>query len=182
VELGIARGKDEFKYGISMFANSIFDRIERKNTASSYINIMESGINGIETYFRAQPLENLSIFAGYAYTVAKEVYPQFTGRNDNELEYVPGNKWDFILNYMPVPGLKVNLLGMVNGRMYAYDENGAQLTINAYTLWNARVSYNVIENTTLSVSLNNILNSNYAEEPGYPQEGRSIIGTIDLLY
>ncbi len=159
------------------------------------INVSKESTSGVDVsaHLRfATPIGQLGLSGSYTH-VLDHTYVRYTG--DAELSklaydsdyYIPRNKASFSVN-LAHGAWKINVDGNYVGRLPNYDETAF---VKSYTTYNASVAYDINEKLTLSLAIDNVLDtspvhdSTWASYPYYNANwydgvGRS--GFLQLTY
>ncbi len=157
----------EFKLNTNFRISGLFFSREETNTVlwidGGYQNA-EDVLNarGVEIELNATPLENLSITANYAFTEYKES----TARR------IPKHKGNLQLGYNFSKTTFASL-----SYQYVHDrfENSFVPLLDSFSLVNLYASHTVLKNKMkLFAGIDNILNEDYEDVPGYVTKGRNV--------
>jgi vitamin B12 transporter len=162
--------------GIKYFSNEFKDLIDFDDATSKYVNIAKAESNGIEASVSAQPMDDLTIKAGYTYTGTED---KTTGE---ELLRRPKDKSSLNVNYRFLGKGNVNLGILYVGKREDIDNLGERVSLGGYTLVNLAASYDITKNLQLSGYVNNLFNKYYEEVWGYGTEGISAGGGFKVSF
>jgi vitamin B12 transporter len=154
------------------YFNMIFDdRIDYDFATSTYSQLSgETKTSGVESYVGLSPMTNLDMTLSYTYT----------GSNDpqgNQLPLRPYNKYRLNTRYRFFEKALLNLdIQYVDRRStsYASDVSGNSVAyLDAYTLVNASLSYQIAKNMEIYGRIDNLFNTYYEEVWSYATPGVS---------
>ncbi|HUU51433.1 MAG TPA: TonB-dependent receptor [Candidatus Heimdallarchaeota archaeon] len=160
--------------GLTYFSNTFEDLIDYDFT-QGYINISKAHTQGAEVTFSARPLPDLSLFATYTRTEAKNT------ETDEYLLRRPKDKFTARLDWGFLGRANIHVSMIYVGEredLYWLDWTPTPVTLESYTLLNAAGFYDVFESLELFLRLDNILNTDYETIKGYGTAGFSIYGGI----
>ncbi len=157
----------EFKLNDNFRVTGLFFNREEKNTVlwlnGGYLNATE-GLNarGVEVEVNTTPIEKLSITANYAFTEYKESLAR----------RIPKHKANLQLGYDFSKATFASL-----SYQYTHDrfENSFVPLLESFSLVNLYVSHTALKNKIKFFGgLDNILNEDYEDVPGYATKGRNV--------
>ncbi|NMH86641.1 TonB-dependent receptor plug domain-containing protein [Flavivirga algicola] len=157
----------EFKLNNNFRITGLFFNREEKNTVlwvnGGYLNATDKlNVRGIEVEVKATPLEKLSLTANYAFTEYKESLAR----------RIPKHKGNLQLGY---DFSKTTFASL--SYQYTHDrfENSFVPLLESFSLFNLYVSHNTLKNKIkLFGGIDNILNEDYQDVPGYVSKGRNV--------
>jgi iron complex outermembrane receptor protein len=186
-EVGVKYQPEAFP---ALFTASIFeltkDNMTKRNPATLLQEtIGEVKVRGIELEARAEVLENLSITASYAYMMSEIVENGVLANKGNQLSFVPNHSASLWLDYaVPSVGsmgdLTVGVGARYAGGHYLNDANTQSAP--ASIEFDAALTYELQENTTLELNVKNIFDEKHVAYGGFGADfynpGRSITATL----
>lgn len=131
------------------------------------INIDKSSSKGVELSVSVNPVEFLSVFANYTYTISKD------DKTDEDLLRRPRHKYSAGISVLIMQKTDVSLTYDYTGKRYD-TYNYIPVKVDSYSTVNAVVNINATENTTIFVRIDNILNKEYEEVKGYDAGGINV--------
>jgi iron complex outermembrane receptor protein len=145
------------------------------NTLSTYYNAGEAQDKGVEVEVKQQVLSNLDIFGNYTY--AHNVFTENSSIPTSVGKFVPGvaeHTAHLGLDYS-INKLTATLEANYSSKVYRQADNsdtvnGVQGSYDPFTVYNAKLSYRLLENGTIHVGVNNIFDNKYYAI--YQQVGR----------
>ncbi len=157
----------EFKLNNNFRVSGLFFTREEKNTVlwinGGYLNATDKlNARGVEIEANASPIEHLSITANYVFTEYKE----------SEARRIPKHKANLQLGYNFSNTTFASL-----SYQYVHDrfENSFVPLLDSFSLINLYASHNVMRNKIrLFAGIDNILNEDYEDVPGYVTKGRNV--------
>lgn len=155
------------------FFNKVDNLIERAARHSDFSNISAAELKGIEIN-ATRRYKDGAIRLGYAYLHAIDKEPELIGRIKDELPYTPKHKMDLEVRFTTEFGVEFCFLSSFNGESYYYTESGAQHSVGSYWVHNLQATRKIFNKFLAFISAKNILDTNYEEEKGFPQPGRTI--------
>lgn len=151
----------------------------------------EKQIQGVELSAIGNLTDNWSIFAGYSYLdTSVEEGPAVAQDGTDNLTYTPGNSFTAWTTYRFGSGLMLGGGAIYSGEMHRGTDGavGTPTYTEAYTLVNAVASYEVTNNITLRVNINNLFDKEYVSainKSGYrytPGSPRTILIGADIVF
>jgi len=177
--LGVSRPFSTYaKAGLSLFYYDITDMITKDGEThlGTNYNLGNAQLSGVEVNGEVYPLDGLILRADYTYEDARN---RSAGRVTDNVTYVPNHKLDFEVQYLvPMVKTKLNLNMIYVGETYSQlptpsSPTQATLKTSDYTIFNFKVTQPFLKYFEAYVAVNNIFDTNYAPEVGYPAPGRS---------
>jgi iron complex outermembrane recepter protein len=177
--LGVSRPFSTYaKAGLALFYYDISDLITRDAPPpiSTYVNYGSVQMAGFEVDGEVYPLDGLTLRADYTYEDARN---RSAGRVSDNVTYVPVHKMDIEIQYLiPQVKTRINCNMIYVGESFSQlptpsNPTQATLKMGDYTILKAKVSQPFLKYFEAYVAVNNILDTNYAPEFGYPAPGRS---------
>jgi len=144
----------------------------RASSSYRFHNIDEAQLQG----FEASSVFN---FNRYFSADLSYCYLYSPGTSTEILEEVPQNKIRFALS------IKTEFRTNLNYEFVFFDERTTYVSsknLDSYTLHNVNISYLLLDFLKLRAELNNITDTNYEEELGYPSAGRTFIFGATLTF
>ena len=147
--------------------------------------IGEVRVRGLDIEAKAELADNISLTAAYAYMDSEVVESGTTGINGNRLSLVPkhvASVWvDYTLAGNGTRGdMTFGLGARFNGQLYAEDANN--FSIGGNTIFDAAYSYQVNDNTELSLNVSNLFDREYVAYTGWGADfynpGREVSATL----
>jgi iron complex outermembrane receptor protein len=186
-EAGVKYQPDAFP---GMFTAAIFELTKNNITRTNPVTrlsetIGEVKVRGLELEARAEILENVSLTAAYAYMMSEIVENGTTGNVGNQLSFVPNHSASLWLDYS-VPAIG-NLGEMTFGVGARYSGGYFLNDANTQTApssieFDAALTYEIQENTTLELNVKNIFDEKHVAYGGFGADfynpGRSITATL----
>ena len=186
--LGISRNFGSFARGeLALFVHDFDNFITRPSADLDAIleNFGEIRFQGFELTGEVNPAKDLAIWAGYTYNGARD---RSEGRATNRVVNVPEHKVDVGVNYtIPYIRTRLDLTGLYLGEVFAQlptadrpDQEVIQLA--DYFIMNLRVSKIFAKHFEAYVAVNNIFDSDYEPETGFPAPGRNFYVGLAARY
>lgn len=160
------------------YFSSRYENLIDFDLAEGYINILKASSKGAEFILQAWPTDNLHLAASYTSTEAKD---KETG------EYLlrrPKDKFTAKMNFHFLEKGNISLSLIHIGEREDMEWTGwtaARITMPSYTLLNAALSYDIIQNVQIFFRLDNILDEEYEMIKGYGTPGFSAYGGFKFL-
>ena len=152
----------------SKYKNRIdFVTIDPVSYTSKYMNVDKSSSKGLEFSASVYPVEFLSVFANYTYTVSRD------DKTDEDLLRRPRHKYS--------AGINTDIMKKAD-IMFSYDYTGKRydtfnsnrIKLDSYATVNAAVNITTTVNTSVVVRIDNLLNKEYEEVKGYDAGGINV--------
>lgn len=141
-----------------------------------YENFAKVGLAGFELTGEVNPVKDIMVRAGYAYTNAQDRSPN---RVTTHFVNIPEHKVDVGVYYsIPYIKTRLDLTGVYMGEVYSQLPTPSAPTAKVikvadYYIMNVRVSKSFAKYFESYVAINNIFDENYESESGYPAPGRN---------
>ncbi len=163
---------------LSLFYYDVSDMITKDGDAhiGTNYNLGNVQLSGVEINGEVYPVEGLTLRADYTYEDARN---RSAGRVSDDVTYVPKHKMDLGIQYqVPQVKTRINFNMIYIGESYYQlptpsSPTQATLKTSDYTIFNAKISQPFLKHFEGYVAVNNILDTNYAPEFGYPAPGRN---------
>lgn len=159
---------NKLNFGATYFNNYFDNMVEYDFATSKYGNIDNAEMEGIETVFSYDLLENLSIDTNYTYTRTKD---RDSGK---ELLRRPKHQAVLSLDWNYIKKGNINLSSNYIGGRWNDSANTERL--KTYVTVDIRTSYNLNDNIELFFKIDNIADRDYHQVLGYSNPGRSFFG------
>lgn len=157
---------DRLTLGITYFRND-FAKLIDYDWSQGYINVAKAESKGVEIYFTARPLNDLTCQANYTYTDAVD---KATGAR---LIRRPEHAANLTAYYAFSAQTSVSLNIIYTGKRDDWFPYPIRTTTAAFTLINMAASYRLTKKIEISLRVDNLLDLDYEEVPGYGTAGRS---------
>jgi iron complex outermembrane receptor protein len=160
-----------FYYDISDFISRDAPGIE-----GIYQNYAKIRLLGFEFNGEVYPMKDLVIRLGYTYSDGRD---RSEGRVTNDVTYIPKHKIDAAIKYLiPYITTRVDLTGVHVSESFNQlptPQNTTLETIKTgdYFIVNAKISKSFLKRYEAYLAVNNIFDSDYESEDGYPGLGRN---------
>ena len=168
---------NRFLLGATYF-HSNYENLVLFDYVMGYVNVGEAVSTGAEVFLKGQPVENMSFSASYTRTDAKDK------KTDSFLLRRPRNKFSASMDFSFKKKANITLTILHIGEredMAWIGWTSTRMTMDAFTLLNGTVSYNLIPGFEIYMRLDNILDSEYELVKGYGTLGFAIYGGIKIL-
>ncbi len=168
-------GGVEYKLNAKYRVSGLFFTRDEENTVqfinSGYLNAEEDlTARGVEVEFTAQPLEKLSITANYTFTEYK----------DTAAPRIPKHKGNLELGYAFTDATFASLTYQYTGERF---ENSFTPDLEDFNLFNFYGSHSLKDSPLkVFVAVDNILNEDYQDVPGFVSLGRNARIGIQLTF
>lgn len=167
----------KFQFTLTSFYNDVKNLISRKNKNYPYENIARALFTGLEVTADVFAIQNLDLNFAYTY-----LYTEDKSSNLQEsIEYRPGHKFDAKITLELPARFVLNVNGSMISSQIFY-EDGEKRKLDPHTLIDIKISKKLVEAVDVYLSLRNLFDVNYYESDGYPREGRTIRGGIQIAF
>jgi vitamin B12 transporter len=169
---------DRLRFSAAYFYNSFRNLIDF-DVSRGYINIGRAETNGVELEFEARPREGLSFVGSYTRLRAKDL------TDGADLLRRPKDRWVALVSYAFLAKWTASFSFEHTGERRDFDYSTwltRPVTLPAYTLLNAVISYEVRPGLEAFSRLDNILNEKYEMIYGYGTQGFSFQGGVKLSF
>jgi len=169
---------DKILFAATYFLNDYRELINF-DFSQGYINIGRAEAKGAELMVKARPFDELMLNLSFTTTEAKD---KETGAR---LLRRPKEKFVANINYQFIKQGDFNLSILYIGERDDMDFSKTpyeQITLPAYALVNAALSFNIIANIQVFSRFENIFNKKYEMIKGYGTSGFSVYGGLNLLF
>ena len=170
-------GGKQVTVGVTYFDNQFDDLIDYDFATSTYGNIAKAETKGVESFVTARPVADLLIRAAYTYM---DAFDRTTGEF---LQERARNKGSLDVTYAFTRKLRGTVSTIFVGERQDVDYAAQQrTTLDAYTLMNFYVSYDVRKNVTVFGRIENAFDTDYEQVLGYGTPGRAGYGGVKLTF
>lgn len=186
--LGISRNFGSYAKGeLALFYYDVYDFIARPSAdpSATLENYAKISFQGFELSGEVNPLKDLVLYAGYTYNKARD---KTSNRITDSVVNVPEQKLDVGVKYtIPYIKTRLDLTGIYMGDVFAQlptPDRPTQKVIQLadYFIMNLRVSKIFAKYFEAYVAVNNILDSDYEPESGFPAPGRNFYVGLAARY
>jgi outer membrane receptor protein involved in Fe transport len=177
--LGVSKTFSKYISGeLALFYHDITDFISRDGSdiLDIYQNYARISLAGFELTGEVNPVKDLGIRAGYTYNKARD---KSLGHVSEHVLFIPENKIDVGAYYIiPYIITRLDLTGTFVGMTYSQlptpaDDTAEVLKNDDYFTMNAKLSKVFMKNFEAYVAVNNIFDTDYEPELGFPGRGRN---------
>ncbi len=177
--LGVSRSFGNYASGeFALFYYDISDFITRDapGTLGVYRNFAKISMLGFELTGQVNPLKDLFLSAAYTYDNARD---RSEGRVTDNVLFVPEHKVDVNAYYIiPYVTTRMDLTALYvsdsfNQLPTPQSPNQEAIKTGDHFVMNARISKSFLKRYEAYVAINNIFDSNYESELGFPGPGRN---------
>jgi iron complex outermembrane receptor protein len=192
--LGVSRSFSRYAQGeLAWFYHDLSDFIDRAtpDKNSPYINFAKIGMTGVELTGEFYPLkdfslwEDLTLWAGYTYNNARDVS---VGRVTEKVRNVPAHKVDMGL-HLTIPYIETGLdvVGVYMGEIYSQLPTPSRpsdpiIKLDDSFTMNLRISKTFLKYFEAYAAINNIFDTDYESEYGFPAPGRNFYFGVSAKY
>lgn len=164
--------------GATYFANKITNLIDINATATSYINIGQASMFGLESFVSLVPWDGFSIRADYTYTIAKNEMIQLA------LLRRPRDKFSVTATLQATPTVLLSATFIYTGSWLDTNRAGTATNLIApgYTLLNLAATYDFGQGISGFARINNALNVHYQNPLGFEQPALGAYGGIKATF
>ena len=138
--------------------------------------------SGFELDAALNPVEGLSIIAGYAYNDAKILKGRNVELNGNRLRNAPQHLANFFASYNfsgALEGLDIGFGGNYSSESFAFDDN--KFTLNSYTILNANMGYSV-GNVRFNIRAENLTSERNLRLFQQHQAPLRVLGSVSMRF
>ena len=185
-ELGVTkRFNRNLSLSSAVFYNDLEDKITREKVSGdwAYVNKGEATLKGIEAQIDYITDFDLKIGAGYTYLSSRDKADASSPEKD--AEYTPEHKLTLDVRYVFDFGLSAALQCIYTGEQIEYDDSDNKVTLDNFTVVNARFAQNLPffkrVSPELFVEIENLLDENYEEGNG-PAPGRNLLVGLSVRF
>jgi iron complex outermembrane recepter protein len=177
--VGISHAFGSFASGeLAVFYHDISDFISRDapGTEGIYRNYAKVGLAGFELSGAINPVKDLLLKAGYTYNKGRD---RSDHRVTDNVTFVPEHKIDLGVNYTvpyiitPVDITCIYVSESYNQLPTPQRPTQENIKTGDYLIMNARISKSFMKRYEAYIAINNILDSDYESEYGFPGLGRN---------
>jgi vitamin B12 transporter len=179
-EIGIEQAlwNDRLNLGVTWFKSDIDDLMQVEFDEffnSTYENIDEADIHGVEAFIHATPFKPLTVRLDYTYTNAEE---HDTG---DPLLRRPKHKLDLDMSYRPVPKVNISLAAnLVSDYTDISRETGATVSGDDYTTLDITAEYNINRHWRVFGRVENATDEHYEPADGFQESDRGFFAGAEL--
>ncbi|MCM5551993.1 TonB-dependent siderophore receptor [Pleomorphomonas sp. NRK KF1] len=186
-EIGLKYRPEAFP---ALFSVSVYDltksNITRTNPNTNQPEtIGKVGVRGVDLEAKAELTDSISLTAAYSYLMSDIVENGTAGNEGNEMSFVPNHAASLWLNYeLEGDGMRGDMtfgLGARYQGSYYFDDANTKSTTGS-VVFDAAFSYEIRENTTLQVNVNNVFDEKHVAYGGFGADwynpGRTVFATL----
>ena len=174
----------------ALFSASVYDltknNITRTNPSTGLSETTgEVKVRGLDLEAKAELTKNLSLTAAYSYLMSDIVKSGTASQEGNELSFVPNNVASLWLNYeLEGKDWRGDMTFGLGARYQSgyYFDNANTQSNDASIVFDAAVSYDLRENTTLQVNVSNLFDEKHVAYGGFGADwynpGRTVFATL----
>lgn len=182
-EVGVEqRIHERTELGVTLFRTDVSNYIERPTRGAPFENFSDYRFTGLELLAGVRPVRALFLRATFSYLDAQDRSP---GAARSELQYRPRQRATVEARYAFAFGLDASASVLYVGDQYYYTRQAPvlQARLPSHTLAAVRLAQR-LPRTPLDVVVgsDNLFDSRYVQEYGYPQATRQVYGGIDARW
>jgi vitamin B12 transporter len=169
---------DRLRLSAAYFDNTFRNLIDF-DVSRGYINIGRAETKGVEVEFEARPQDGVSFIASYTRLRARDL------TDGTDLPRRPKHKWFALVSYTFLTKWTASFSFEHTGERMDFDYSAwlaRPVTLPAYALLNAVISYQLRPGLEAFCRLDNILNEKYEMIYGYGTPGLSLQGGVKLSF
>jgi outer membrane receptor protein involved in Fe transport len=185
---GVSHSLSKYAWGeIALFYHDIDDYIMRTSTdrTAPYLNAGKIRMYGVEINSEFYPLDALVLKLGYTYNHATDESPN---KVTDRVAYVPEHTLNAGIQYtVPRIGTRIDLNGLATSKVFTQvptpsSPTQAEMHAAGYFVLNARLSQKFLKYFEAYIAANNLFDTDYEPESGYPAMGRNIFAGITVKF
>jgi outer membrane receptor protein involved in Fe transport len=186
--VGVSRSLTKYAWGeVAFFWHDISDYIMRTSAdkTSPYMNAGDIRMYGVEVSTEFYPLESLTLKIGYTYNHAED---RSDDRVTDKVTYVPKHTFSAGVQYtVPYIGTRIDVNGLATSMVYSQlptpsSPTQEEIRTSGYFVLNARLTQKITKNIEAYVAANNLFDTNYESESGYPALGRNLYAGLTFKF
>lgn len=187
--IGASRSFSERVWGeLAFFYHDISDYITRMspdNKTTIYMNSSSVRMYGAEISSEFYPMDGLTLRLGYTYNNARD---ESSGKVTDKVTFVPEHTLNMGIKYtLPYIKTILDLNGFAMSQSYSQvptqlNPTQPELNTAGYLVVNSRLTQKITKNFDAYISLNNLFDTNYESQSGFPATGRNIVGGITARF
>lgn len=164
--------------------NDVTISVTQDNGVIERETVGESRVKGLDLEAKVELSDNLSLIGGYSYMDSEVVRDDNTSRQGNEFAIAPKHSaslWGYYT--LPATPMSVGLGARYTGTYY-YDVGNTSKS-DATTLYDAALSYQIVENTDLTVNVSNLFDEQHvvgSATANYYNPGREITAKVSYQW
>ncbi|MCO5733218.1 TonB-dependent siderophore receptor [Rhizobium sp. SSA_523] len=174
----------------ALFTAAVYDLTKNNITRTDPVTNLQSAIGevrvrGVDLEAKAEIDENWSLTAAYSYLSSEIVENGTQGNEGNELAFVPHHTASLWATYaLPGDGRRGDMTFSVGGRYSSsyYFNDANTLSTDGHIVFDAAVTYDLAENTSLEVNVSNVFDEKHLDYGGFGADfynpGRTIMATL----
>ena len=150
--------------------------IERNEATNLFDNVAAATVYGVDLSGSAVLFERLTLRGSYSYLHSKDD----TNSGRDQLQNRPQNLFLLDADYDlgSGVGLHMKMRYVADQVYYSRTTPLVKAQLPAYTVVDARLRWQPLDNVELHLGVDNLLDENYEEELGFPRPGRLVYGGI----
>ena len=179
-EVGLEQAllSNRLSFGVTYFKSNIDDLMQVEFDPmfnSTYQNIDEADIKGVETFVHVQPMSLLSMRLDYTYTDAED------DDSGDQLLRRPRHKLDFDLEYRPIPRASISLaVNYVADSKDISRETGGIINGDDYAVLDVSADYRLNRQWRVFGRVENATDEHYEPADGFQASDRGVLVGANL--
>ncbi|MGP9468008.1 MULTISPECIES: TonB-dependent siderophore receptor [unclassified Halomonas] len=164
--------------------NDVTISVTQDNGVIERETVGESRVKGLDLEAKVELSDNLSLIGGYSYMDSEVVRDDNASRQGNEFAIAPKHSaslWGYYT--LPATPMSIGLGARYTGTYY-YDVGNTSKS-DAATLYDAALSYQIVENTDLTVNVSNLFDEQHvvgSATANYYNPGREITAKVSYQW
>ena len=164
-------GATWFKSDIDDLMQVVFD----PSFNSTYVNIDEADIRGVEAFIHTQPFESLAVRLDYTWTDAED------DNSGEQLLRRPKHKLDLDVEYRPVPRASINLaVNYVSDNKDISRETSGTINGDNYVVLDVAAEYKLNKQWRIFGRIENLTDAHYEPADGFQEPDRGMFAGAEL--
>ena len=160
------------------------ENMVRPDINNPNFNIQDGSVrsSGFELDAALNPVEGLSLIAGYAYNDAKILKGRNPKFNGNRFAGAPENQINFFVSYnfsSVLKGLDIGFGGNYASESFEWDNN--RIRLNPYTVLNANIGY-LVGKVRFNIRAENLASTQYFNFNGQAQAPLRVLGSVSMRF
>lgn len=165
---------------LTFFVQDVAGLIQRNQVSGLFENVAQTDIRGIEFTASSTAIERLRLDLSYTHLTSRDESP---GTQRKQQQYTPGNMLSANATWRIRDDLRLfgSLLRVSEQFYYSRTTPLQRRELDAYTLLDTNLEYELPgRRVALYIGADNLLDANYEESYGLPQQGRFVYGGIRI--
>jgi outer membrane receptor protein involved in Fe transport len=166
---------------INLFRSDVSNLIDNVGgDQSQFVNSQSATLQGVEIALGGTPVGWMQLDVNYTYLDTQASNPARSGNSESDVQHRPANRFNGVLRVFLPLDFVLRLEGLYTSDQL--DRFGSNVTVNAYTLFNAQLTKRLGSHLQLFGGVDNILDNEHQDKLGSPGPGQWGFAGLRMTY